>query len=197
MAKRLFDIVVSSIGLVILFPFLFILAVLIRIDSKGSPFYLQPRVGKNGVLFKLIKLRTMRIDSDKMSAITVGARDPRITKLGYFLRKYKLDELTQLCNVLMGEMSVVGPRPEVQKFVDLYTEEQRQVLKVKPGLTDNASIHFRNENQLLEGKADPIDFYIQEIMPVKLELNLAYIAEQSLWLDIRIVLRTIFLIVKG
>lgn len=121
MAKRLFDIVVSSIGLVILFPFLFILAVLIRIDSKGSPFYLQPRVGKNGVLFKLIKLRTMRIDSDKMSAITVGARDPRITKLGYFLRKYKLDELTQLCNVLMGEMSVVGPRPEVQKFVDLYT----------------------------------------------------------------------------
>lgn len=197
MAKRLFDIIASLIGLVVLIPFLFLLAILIRIDSKGSPFYLQPRVGKNGVLFKLIKLRTMRIDSDKMSAITVGARDPRITKLGYFLRKYKLDELTQLCNVLMGEMSVVGPRPEVQKFVDLYTEEQRQVLKVKPGLTDNASIHFRNENQLLEGKADPIDFYIQEIMPVKLKLNLAYIAEQSLWLDIRIVLRTIFLIVKG
>lgn len=196
MIKRLFDILVSFTGLVILFPFFLIVVILIRIDSKGSPFYWQDRVGKEGVLFKLVKLRTMRTNADKGSAITVGNRDPRITRSGHFLRKYKLDELTQLFNVLVGDMSLVGPRPEVQKFVSLYTTEQRRVLTVKPGLTDYASIRFRNENELLEGKADPVDFYIREIMPVKLALNLKYIEERSFWVDLTILLKTGLSIVK-
>lgn len=197
MGKRLFDILISFLGLLILLPFFIILVIIIRIDSKGSPFYKQDRVGRGGALFKLIKLRTMRTDADKGSAITVGNRDPRITRCGYYLRKYKLDELPQLFNVLIGDMSLVGPRPEVQKFVSLYTAEQRKILSIRPGLTDYASILFRNENQLLEGKEDPIEFYIREIMPVKLDLNLKYMKQQSIWVDMTILLKTGLLIIKG
>lgn len=149
-----------------------------------------------GVLFKLFKFRTMHLGADRGNAITVGQRDPRITRVGYYLRKYKLDELPQLINVFLGSMSLVGPRPEVKKFVDLYTPEQQQVLTIKPGITDYASIQFRNENELLAGKPNPIDFYIREIMPVKLKLNLQYVEEQSLWVDLKIIFKTLFLIFK-
>ncbi len=196
MAKRIFDFIVSLMGLIFLAPFFLIFAILIKINSSGSVFYLQERVGKHGKLFKLFKFRTMRIDADKGNAITVGKRDPRITTMGHFLRKFKLDELPQLINVFIGDMSLVGPRPELKKFVDLYNDQQRKVISVKPGITDYASIQFRNENELLEGKGDPIDFYIREIMPVKLSLNLKYIEERSFWLDIKIILQTLVSIFK-
>ena len=194
MPKRLMDLVVSVVGLILLAPFFLIFAILIKLDSRGPVFYLQERVGKEGRLFNLIKFRTMRTGSDKAIAITVGKRDSRITTIGHFLRKFKLDELPQLINVLKGEMSLVGPRPELKKFVDLYNEEQLKVISIKPGITDFASIQFRNENELLEGKEDPIDFYIKEIMPLKLALNLNYIANQSLLTDLRIIFQTILLI---
>lgn len=194
--KRCFDFLVSFVALVMLFPFFLILAFLVRIDSAGPVFYLQNRVGKDGKLFKLFKFRTMHVNADRFAAITVGARDARITSLGYYLRKYKLDELPQLINVCIGNMSLVGPRPEVKKFVDLYSEQQLEVLSLKPGITDYASIQFRNENELLEGKADPIAFYIEEIMPVKLKLNLKYIHERSFLLDLKIIFQTIFSIFK-
>ncbi len=196
MIKRLTDVLISVIGLVLLFPFFLLIGIRVKADSSGPVFYIQDRVGKGGRLFKLFKFRTMRMEADQATAITVGQRDPRITRVGYILRKYKLDELPQLINVLKGEMSLVGPRPEVEKFVTLYDQEQRKVISVKPGITDYASIQFRNENQLLEGKADPIDFYIREIMPVKLKLNLAYIREQSFWVDLKVIVKTIFLIFK-
>ncbi|MBK7652767.1 MAG: sugar transferase [Flammeovirgaceae bacterium] len=196
MTKRILDLLVSGVGLILLFPFFLLIAFIIKLDSIGPIFYLQQRVGKGGKLFKLFKFRTMRVNADKHTAITVGARDPRITNVGYYLRKYKIDELPQLINVLMGTMSLVGPRPELKKFVDLYNSEQVKVISVKPGITDYASIEFRNENELLAGKSDPIDYYIREIMPVKLALNLQYITEQSLWTDIKIIMSTIWLIFR-
>lgn len=196
MLKRLLDFIIVFIGLLVLVPFFLIVAILIKLDSSGPVFYMQERVGRNGTIFKLFKFRSMRIDSDKSVLITIGKRDPRITATGYFLRKFKIDELPQLLNVLKGEMSLVGPRPEVEKFVKLYTADQQRVLSVKPGITDYASIEFRNENELLEGKADPIDFYVREIMPEKLRLNLMYIDNQSLLTDIRIIFKTLFLIIS-
>ena len=196
MVKRLIDFLVSFIGLLLLFPFFLIIGLWITLDSKGSIFYLQERVGRGGSLFKLVKFRTMKTDADKFMAITVGQRDARIAKAGYFLRRYKLDELPQLFNVIKGQMSLVGPRPELEKFVKLYNHEQRKVISIKPGITDYASIQFRNENQLLEGKSDPIDFYIREIMPVKLKLNLEYVRDQSFWIDLKIIFKTVFLIFK-
>lgn len=176
-------------------PVFIVIALLIKCDSTGAVFYLQERVGKNHILFKLFKFRTMHVHADRLTAITVGARDPRITRLGFYLRKFKLDELPQLINVLMGTMSLVGPRPELKKFVDLYDINQQRVLSIKPGITDFASIRFRNENEILEGKLDPIEFYIKEIMPVKLNLNLEYLKVQSLWTDISIVMKTLLLII--
>jgi lipopolysaccharide/colanic/teichoic acid biosynthesis glycosyltransferase len=196
MLKRGFDFFFSVIGLCILLPVLIAISIIVKIDSKGSVFYLQQRVGKGGRLFHLFKFRTMQIEADKAMAITVGKRDARITRFGYYLRNFKLDELPQLINVVKGEMSLVGPRPELKKFVDLYTEQQRHVISVRPGLTDLASIEYRNENELLDGKTDPIDFYIHEIMPHKLELNLQYIQQQSLVLDFKIIFATIFSIFK-
>jgi lipopolysaccharide/colanic/teichoic acid biosynthesis glycosyltransferase len=189
--KRLFDIIFSFVGLIILLPFFIIIALFIAIDSRGGIFYKQIRVGKNGNDFKLLKFRSMKTDSDKGSLLTVGGRDSRITKIGYFIRKYKIDELPQLINVLLGDMSLVGPRPEVRRYVDLYNAEQKKVLTVKPGITDYASIEFRNENEIL-GKADnPEQIYIDEIMPAKLKLNLKYIEEKSFTIDLKIILKTI------
>ncbi|MBL7849442.1 MAG: sugar transferase [Cyclobacteriaceae bacterium] len=196
MAKRLLDLVVSAVGLVILAPFFLVFAAAIKVDSRGPVFYLQERVGRGGMIFRLFKFRTMRVGADKATAITVGQRDPRITSVGYFLRRFKLDELPQLINVLKGEMSLVGPRPELKRFVDLYQGDQRKVIEVTPGITDYASLEFRNENELLEGKQDPIDFYVKEILPKKLELNLKYIREQSFWTDVRIIVLTIVHIFK-
>lgn len=196
MGKRVMDCMASSLGLFILAPFLLLIAILIKVSSSGSVFYLQERVGLNGRLFKLIKFRTMRVNSDRGASITIGNRDSRITNIGYYLRKFKLDELPQLINVIKGDMSLVGPRPELKRFVDTYNTAQLQVLTVRPGITDYASIQFRNENELLEGKQDPIDYYIKEIMPVKLSLNLKYIHERSFWLDIRIIFITMISIFK-
>jgi len=196
MIKRLFDFLFSTFGLLILSPFFLLVALWIKLDSQGPVFYRQERIGLNGVPFLLFKFRTMHTGADRGNAITVGHRDPRITRAGYYLRKLKLDELPQLINVFLGTMSFVGPRPELKKFVDLYTPEQQQVLTIKPGITDYASIQFRNENELLVGKPDPIDFYIREIMPVKLAMNLKYLHSQSFWGDLVIIFRTLVSIFK-
>jgi lipopolysaccharide/colanic/teichoic acid biosynthesis glycosyltransferase len=190
MLKRIFDILVALLGTAILFPFFIVISLCIKLESKGPIFFLQERVGKGGKLFKLIKFRTMHVGADKFMAITVGKRDPRITRVGHFLRRFKIDEFPQLINVLLGEMSLVGPRPELKKFVDLYDERQRQVITIRPGITDYASIQFRNENELLEGQPDPVGYYSREILPVKLNLNLEYISSQSIVLDVKILLKT-------
>lgn len=194
--KRIFDVLLSFIGIIILSPFYIIVSLIIILDSKGGVLYQQDRVGLNGTVFKVFKFRTMRPDSFAKGALTVGSRDPRITKIGYYLRKYKLDELPQLFNVLFGTMSFVGPRPEVKKYTDLYNLEQRQVLSVRPGITDYASIKFRNENDLLSESDDPEKLYIDEIMPEKLLLNMKYINDSSIFKDIKIIFDTFYTIIK-
>ena len=195
MLKRIFDIILSLFGLIILLPFMLIIAIFIKLDSKGPVFFKQLRVTKNGREFKIFKYRTMRVGSDKYSQITVG-KDDRITKIGSFLRKYKLDEIPQLINVLIGDMSLVGPRPEVPKYVALYTDEQKEILKVRAGITDYASIEFSNENDLLASEEDPEKAYIEKIMPKKIELNKKYLSEISILTDIKIILLTIKKILK-
>lgn len=178
--KRLLDIFFSLTGLVLLSPLFIIVCVLIMIESPGGPFYRQERIGKNGRSFWLLKFRSMRIGSDKKGLITVGGHDPRITRMGYFIRKYKIDELPQLLNVLNGDMSLVGPRPEVRKYVDMYTDEQRRVLNVRPGITDYASIEYSDENTILGMADDPDKVYIEQIMPDKIKLNMIYIENNTL-----------------
>lgn len=172
---RLFDIFFSALGLILLAPLFLILCLLIKAESKGRSFYVQERMGKNGKPFGLYKFRTMRTGSDAEGLLTVGEHDTRITRIGYFLRKTKIDELPQLLNVLKGDMSLVGPRPEVRKYVDLYTEEQRKVLSVRPGITDYASIEYVNESELLSKADDPDRVYIEEVMPNKIKLNMRYL----------------------
>ncbi len=196
MLKRLFDIISSSIALLILSPFLLIISLFILLDSRGGIFYKQIRIGKNGIPFKLLKFRTMKDGSDKKGLITVGEKDNRVTNVGYFLRKYKLDEIPQLLNIILNDMSVVGPRPEVEKYVKLYTPEQRKVLLAKPGLTDLASLKYFSENELLAKAKDPEDYYIKEIMPAKLTLNLEYIEKKSFLFDLRIIFKTISKIIN-
>lgn len=196
MLKRIFDIFFSAVGLIILSPVFIILAIIIKLDSKGPVFYKQSRVGKNNKDFSLYKFRSMDPDSDKKGLLTVGGRDPRITRSGYYLRKFKLDEFPQLINVLKGEMSFVGPRPEVRKYVDIYTESQKKVLDVSPGITDVASIKYRNENELLEKAEDPERFYIENIMPDKIDLNLEYIKERSVFKDFKVILKTLTSVVS-
>ncbi len=188
--KRIFDIVSSLIVILLGLPFFILVAIVILLTSKGGVFFVQERVGKNNVDFNLIKFRTMRPDSEKSGQITVGGRDPRITSIGYFLRKFKLDEFPQLINVLKGDMSIIGPRPEVRKYVDLYNEEQLKVLSAKPGLSDYASIEYINENELLGQSEDPEKTYIEEVMPAKLKLNLKYIEDQSMATDIKLIFST-------
>lgn len=185
------DIVISLIGLVLLSPFLIMISLVVGLSSKGGVFYLQTRVGKHSRDFKLFKFRTMFTGAEKKGLLTVGGRDPRITPTGYYLRKYKLDELPQLLNVLFGSMSLVGPRPEVRKYVDLYNEEQKKVLEVKPGITDYASLEYFSENELLARSADPEQTYIHEVMPAKLALNKKYISEAGLVTDIKVILKTV------
>lgn len=177
---RFCDIVFSAIGLLLLSPLFLIVYILIRCESKGGGFYCQQRVGKDGRMFDLYKFRSMRTGSDKKGLITVGGHDSRITRMGYFIRKYKIDELPQLWNVLKGDMSLVGPRPEVKKYVDLYTEEQRRVLSVRPGITDYASIEYVDENEILGNAEDPDRVYVEEIMPAKIKLNMRYIENRNL-----------------
>lgn len=193
---RFFDIIFSIIGLVILSPLFIVLYILIRIESKGGGFYSQERIGKNGNPFKLYKFRSMRIGSDKKGLITIGEKDNRITKTGIILRKYKLDELPQLWNVFIGDMSLVGPRPEVKKYTDLYTEEQKQVLQVRPGITDWASIKYVDENKILGESKDPDEAYVNLIMPNKIKLNMVYIQHQTLGEYFKIIFTTFKEIVR-
>ena len=194
--KRLMDIVISGAALFVLWPVLLLAAAAIKIDDPGPVFYRQVRVGRNGKEFRIFKFRTMVVDADRKGLqITVG-RDSRITRVGAFLRKTKLDELAQLINVFVGEMSFVGPRPEVPKYVNMYTPYQRQVLLVRPGITDYASIAYRNENDMLEGAEDPERMYIDVIMPDKIELNMKYLREISPVADIRLIFSTIIAVIK-
>ena len=193
---RFFDILFSIIGLVLLSPLFTVLYFLIRIESQGGGFYSQERIGKNGKPFKLFKFRSMRIGSDKKGLITIGEKDNRITKTGFILRKYKLDELPQLWNVFIGDMSLVGPRPEVKKYTDLYTDEQRQVLKVRPGITDWASIKYVDENKILGEAKDPDEAYVTLIMPNKIKLNMVYINHQTLGEYFKIIFTTFKEIVR-
>lgn len=194
--KRLFDIVASGLGLIVLSPFFLILAIWIKFDSKGPVFYRQVRVGKGNKDFRIFKFRSMRVGSDKGSLVTIGGHDPRITRSGWFIRKFKLDELPQLINVFVGDMSLVGPRPEVRHYVDYWTDEQMHVLDVRPGITDPASIKFRNENELMEQAEDPEKYYIEVIMQQKIALYLEYVQNHSFWGDIALIFKTFWVIVK-
>ena len=193
---RFFDFILSLVGLVVLAPIFIVLAIWIKVDSTGPVFYKQVRVGQNGIDFGLFKFRSMVVDADKKGLITVGGRDPRITRSGYFIRKYKLDELPQLINVLVGDMSLVGPRPEVRKYVDLYTYEQQKVLSVKPGITDYASIEYMDENEILGKSSDPEKTYIEEIMPEKIKYNMKYIQNKNVSEYFKIIFLTLLKIVR-
>ena len=193
---RFFDFLFSLFGLIVLSPVFLLISLCIVLDSRGGVFYRQSRVGKDGKDFKLYKFRSMRTGADKRGLITVGEKDSRITRVGYFLRKYKLDELPQLINVLKGEMSLVGPRPEVRKYVDLYTPEQRKVLSVLPGITDYASIEYVDENRILGGATDPDKVYVEEILPDKIRYNMKYIENRSLKEYFKIIFLTFYSIVR-
>jgi lipopolysaccharide/colanic/teichoic acid biosynthesis glycosyltransferase len=188
--KRIFDILFSLIVILIFFPFGILFSFIIVLESRGGVFYFQKRVGINGKDFYLYKFRTMRPNSDLKGTLTIGMRDPRITKVGYFLRKFKIDEFPQFINVLLGDMSIVGPRPEVREYVDLYSDDQRLILNVRPGITDFASLAYFDENRLLGESENPKETYIQEIMPAKINLNLKYIQNPTLMTDLKIIWRT-------
>lgn len=193
---RFFDIFFSLLGLIVLSPLLLVLYVAIRLESRGGGFYCQQRVGKDGRDFRLYKFRSMRVGSDKKGLLTVGGRDPRVTRVGAFIRKYKLDELPQLFNVLKRDMSLVGPRPEVRKYVDLYTPEQRKVLSVRPGITDYASIEYMDENTILGQAEDPDKAYVDQIMPDKIRYNMKYIEHRSVKEYFKVVFLTLVHIIR-
>ena len=193
--KRTCDIILSAIGLLCLSPLLLLVALWVKLDSPGPVFYRQVRVGRNNQDFRIYKFRSMYTDSDKRGLITIGGRDPRVTHAGYYIRKFKLDELPQLINVLVGDMSFVGPRPEVRKYVNLYMPEQMHVLYVRPGITDAASIKYRNENDILATQPEPERYYIEVIMQDKLRINLDYVANHTIRGDLRLILNTFLAII--
>ncbi len=195
--KRLFDIVASGLGLLVLSPLFLILAVWIKLDSKGPVFYRQVRVGRNNNDFRIFKFRSMRVGADKGSLVTIGGHDPRVTRSGYLIRKFKLDELPQLINVFLGDMSLVGPRPEVRHYVDYWTPEQMHGLDVRPGITDPASIKFRNENELMEKAEDPEKYYIEVIMQEKIKLYLEYVEKHNFFYDLGLIFKTFWVIVSA
>ncbi len=194
--KRLFDIVASGLALIVLSPLFLIIAIWIKLDSKGPVFYRQVRVGWKNKDFRIFKFRSMRVGADKGSHVTIGGHDPRVTKSGYFIRKFKFDELPQLINVFLGDMSLVGPRPEVRHYVDYWTPEQMHVLDVRPGITDPASIKFRNENELMEKAENPEKYYIEVIMQEKIRLYLEYVKKHGFWYDLGLIFKTFWVIVK-
>jgi lipopolysaccharide/colanic/teichoic acid biosynthesis glycosyltransferase len=189
--KRLFDILFALFVLICFLPIGMMLSLWIVFESRGGVFFSQNRVGQNGVSFRLLKFRSMYVNAESMGRITVGSRDARITKVGYYLRKYKIDEFPQFINVLKGEMSIVGPRPEVQEYVDLYTESQRKILQVKPGITDLASLAYFHENELLANSQNPQQTYIKEVLPAKIKLNEEYLKNPSFFIDLSIILKTV------
>ena len=194
--KRLFDVIASGFGLIVLSPLFLILAIWIKLDSKGPVFYRQVRVGRNNKDFRIFKFRSMRVGADKGSLVTIGGHDPRVTRSGYFIRKFKFDELPQLINVFLGDMSLVGPRPEVRHYVNYWTLDQMHVLDVRPGITDPASIKFRNENELMEQAEDPEKYYIEVIMQEKIKLYLEYVEKHSFFYDLGLIFKTFWVIVK-
>ncbi|MBQ9639532.1 MAG: sugar transferase [Bacteroidales bacterium] len=194
--KRAFDILASGIGLLGLSPIFLLIAIGVKVDSSGPVFYRQVRVGRHNRDFRIFKFRTMRVGADKGSLVTIGGRDPRVTRAGYWLRKLKLDELPQLINVFIGDMSLVGPRPEVRHFVDYWTAEQIHVLDVRPGITDPASIKYRNENELMAQADDPEKYYIEVIMQEKIKLYMEYVEKHSVWYDIGLIFKTFWVIVS-
>lgn len=194
---RFFDFLFSLVGIILLSPLFIIISILIKLDSKGGVLYKQMRVGKSNKDFKLFKFRTMETNSDKKGLLTVGGKDVRVTRIGFLLRKFKMDELPQLFNVLFGDMSLVGPRPEVRKYVDLYTPNQMIILNVLPGITDLASITYRNENDLLAAAENPEQFYISEVMPAKINLNLKFIENRNIKQYFLIIIKTIYVSLKG
>ena len=196
MMKRLFDLIASGLGLIVLSPLFLIIAIWIKLDSKGPVFYRQVRVGRYNKGFRIFKFRSMRVGADKGSLVTIGGRDPRVTRSGYWIRKFKLDELPQLINVFIGDMSLVGPRPEVRHYVDYWTPEQMHVLDVCPGITDPASIKFRNENELMEQAEDPEKYYIEVIMQEKIKLYLEYVEKHNFFYDLGLIFKTFWVIVK-
>lgn len=191
MIKRIFDIIFSLIGLILLLPLLLLIALILKIESKGPTLFMQTRVGRHKKDFIIFKFRTMFIGSDQKGLLTIGDNDPRVTNFGYFLRKYKLDELPQLVNVLIGNMSFVGPRPELRHYVNYYSDDGLSILSVKPGITDFASIHFRNEAELLKTTNNPEKLYLEIILPEKLKLNKEYLNSANLLTDLKIILKTI------
>jgi lipopolysaccharide/colanic/teichoic acid biosynthesis glycosyltransferase len=196
MAKRIFDFIFSFTLLLLLSPFLLFAALAIKITDGGNVFYMAPRIGLRGKPFRMFKFRSMVLNADKMGASSTTANDSRLTSTGKFLRKYKLDELPQLINVLIGEMSFVGPRPQIKWAVDLYTEEEKRVLEVKPGITDYASLKFHNEGEILAGSTDPDKTYMEKIHPHKMKLALEYVNDHSLMTDIKIIFLTFIRIFK-
>ncbi len=194
--KRAFDIIASGLGLIVLSPLFLVLAIWIKLDSKGPVFYRQVRVGYKNKDFRIFKFRSMRVGADKGSLVTIGGHDPRVTRSGYFIRKFKFDELPQLINVFLGDMSLVGPRPEVRHYVDYWTPEQMHVLDVRPGITDPASIKFRNENELMEQAEDPEKYYIEVIMQEKIKLYLEYVEKHNFFYDLGLIFKTFWVIVK-
>jgi lipopolysaccharide/colanic/teichoic acid biosynthesis glycosyltransferase len=194
--KRMFDLTVSLLGLLILSPLMLGIAFAVRYEDGGPVFYRGERVGVNGRLFRIFKFRTMVVNAEKIGGMSTADNDPRITQVGQFLRKRKLDELAQLINVLKGEMSIVGPRPEVKYYVDMFTEEEKAILTVRPGITDWASIWNPDEGAVLAGSADPEKTYMEKIRPEKISLQLKYVREQSFWVDLKIVARTLLVIVR-
>jgi lipopolysaccharide/colanic/teichoic acid biosynthesis glycosyltransferase len=195
--KRIFDIFFSSFGILALLPLFLLISILIKITSKGPVFFVQKRVGKNGKLFNLYKFRTMFLNAEKMGASITSKDDKRITKIGFFLRKYKIDEFPQLFNVLKGDISFVGPRPELQKFVEYYKNDYEEILKIKPGITDYAAIKFSNENDLIRDKENPEAFYVEKILPEKIKLYKKYLSEMNLINDVKIIFLTIINILKA
>jgi lipopolysaccharide/colanic/teichoic acid biosynthesis glycosyltransferase len=195
--KRLFDLVFSLFGLILLSPVLLVVAILIKKEDGGPVFYRGVRIGRYGRPFRIFKFRTMVVDAEKIGGPSTADDDPRITKVGKFIRKYKLDELPQLINVLKGEMSFVGPRPEVQYYVDMFTEEEKAILSVRPGITDWASLWNPDEGAILAGSPDPEKTYMEKIRPTKLRLQLKYVRERSFWVDLKIIFQTILTIVRS
>lgn len=190
MGKRLFDLAASAFGLIVFSPLLLAIALWIKLDSPGPVFYRGRRVGRGGKPFAMLKFRTMVVDAERIGGSSTGEDDSRITRAGRFLRRYKLDELPQLFNVLIGSMSFVGPRPQVQWAVDLYTAEQRRLLDVRPGITDYASLVFRNEGEILRGSQEPDRCYLERIAPRKIRLGLTYVHRHNVWIDLKIIVAT-------
>ena len=196
MLKRIFDIIFSLFGIIISLPFIIVISILIKIEDRGVIFYRGVRIGRFGKPFRMFKFRTMAINADQIGGPSTADDDPRITKVGRFLRKYKLDEIPQLINILKGEMSIVGPRPEVPFYVDMFTEEEKKILTVKPGITDWASLWDSDEGSILAGSKDPEKDYMEKVRPQKLRLQLGYVKNHSFLTDLEIILKTIYKLIK-